>query len=143
MAGHGSVAARSGAAVRARRELGQPAAATAAGLPDAALAAVRGGQLSSWAAVRVVAPLARANAEHAERLLAVLRARRRCRRASCGCWFEHYQQSPRSAREHMVDRPRLFIDSVAEANAGCARRRAPARRPGRRMPGRSAAASRR
>ena len=53
------------------------------GLPDGALAAVRGGRLSSWAANRVIVPLARANAEHAERLLA-MRRRRRCRRASCG-----------------------------------------------------------
>ena len=44
------------------------------GLPDAALAAVRSGHLSSWAANRVVAPLARANPEHAERLLAMLAA---------------------------------------------------------------------
>ena len=42
------------------------------GLPDAALAAVRGGRLSSWAANRVIVPLARANPEHAERLLAML-----------------------------------------------------------------------
>ena len=44
------------------------------GLPDAALTAVRGGRLSSWAANRVIVPLARANAEHAERLLAMLAA---------------------------------------------------------------------
>ena len=51
------------------------------GLPDAALAAVRGGHLSSWVANRVIVPLARANSEHAERLLAML-ARRRCQRGS-------------------------------------------------------------
>jgi hypothetical protein len=28
------------------------------------------------------------------------------------CWFEHYQQTQRSSREHMVDRPRLFIDTL-------------------------------
>src|SRR5208283_2929029 len=39
------------------------------GLPDEALAAVRAGRLSSWAANRVVAPLARANSDHANRLL--------------------------------------------------------------------------
>ena len=44
------------------------------GLPDGALAEVCAGRLSSWAAVRVVLPLARANAVHAERLLAALRA---------------------------------------------------------------------
>ena len=42
------------------------------GLPDVALAAVRAGRLSSWAANRVIAPLARANPDHAERLLAML-----------------------------------------------------------------------
>jgi len=81
------------------------------GLPDAALAAVRGGQLSSWAANRVVAPLARANPEHAERLLAMLATTPLSTR-ELQCWFEHYQQTPRSAREHMVDRPRLFIDTL-------------------------------
>src|SRR5271165_2204498 len=81
------------------------------GLPDAALAAVRGGQLSSWAANRVVAPLARANPDHAERLLAMLATTPLSTR-ELQCWFEHYQQAPRSAREHMVDRPRLFIDTL-------------------------------
>ena len=86
------------------------------GLPDAALAAVRRGQLSSWAANRVVAPLARANPEHAERLLAMLATTPLSTR-ELQYWFEHYQQSPRSAREHMVDRPRLFIDTL-QANTG-------------------------
>jgi ParB-like chromosome segregation protein Spo0J len=86
------------------------------GLPDAALAAVRGGQLSSWAANRVVAPLARANPEHADRLLAMLATTPLSTR-ELQYWFEHYQQSPRSAREHMVDRPRLFIDTL-QANTG-------------------------
>ena len=39
------------------------------GLPDAALTAVRDGRLSSWAASRMVVPLARANTEHADQLL--------------------------------------------------------------------------
>jgi len=43
-------------------------------LPDAMLVAVREGALSTWAATRVFAPLARANPEHAERLLAALHA---------------------------------------------------------------------
>jgi ParB family chromosome partitioning protein len=81
------------------------------GLPDAALVAVRGGRLSSWAANRVVVPLARANTEHAERLLEALAATPLTTR-ELRCWFEHYQQTPRSAREHMVDRPRLFIDTL-------------------------------
>jgi ParB family chromosome partitioning protein len=30
------------------------------------------------------------------------------------CWFEHYQKAFRSARDHMVSRPRLFIDVLRE-----------------------------
>jgi ParB family chromosome partitioning protein len=66
------------------------------GLPDAALAAVRGGRLSSWAANRVVGPLARANTEHAERLLEAL-TRTPLTTRELRCWFEHYQQTLRSA----------------------------------------------
>ena len=60
-----------------------------AGLPDAILVAVIEGRLSSWAASRVVAPLARANSEHAERLVQALSdaplATRELRH-----WFDHY-----------------------------------------------------
>jgi ParB family transcriptional regulator, chromosome partitioning protein len=86
------------------------------GLPDAALAAVRGGQLSNWAANRVIVPLARANPDHVERLLAMLATTPLSTR-ELQCWFEHYQQTPRSAREHMVDRPRLFIDTLQATTA--------------------------
>jgi ParB-like chromosome segregation protein Spo0J len=86
------------------------------GLPDAALAAVRGGRLSSWAANRVIVPLARANPEHAERLLAMLATSPLSTR-ELWCWFEHYQQTQRSSREHMVDRPRLFIDTLVANTA--------------------------
>src|SRR5208282_295769 len=85
------------------------------GLPDAALAAVRGGHLSSWGANRVIAPLARASAEHAERLLAAL-AQTPLSTRELHCWFTHYEHAPRTAREHMVNRPRLFIDTL-QANA--------------------------
>jgi ParB-like chromosome segregation protein Spo0J len=81
------------------------------GLPDAALAAVRGGTLSSWAANRIVAPLARANAEHADRLLTAL-ADTPLSTRELHCWFEHYQRGFRSARDHMVSRPRLFLDAL-------------------------------
>jgi ParB family transcriptional regulator, chromosome partitioning protein len=81
------------------------------GLPDAALAAVRGGRLSSWAANRVVVPLARANTAHAEHLLAVLAGTPLTTRELL-CWFEHYQRAPRTVREHMVSQPRLFLDTL-------------------------------
>ena len=75
------------------------------------LAAVRGGTLSNWAASRVVVPLARANAEHADRLLTAL-ADTPLSTRELHCWFEHYQRAFRSARDHMVSRPRLFLDAV-------------------------------
>ena len=97
------------------------------GLPDAALAAVRGGHLSSWAANRVMAPLARANAEHASRLLAAL-AEAPLSTRELRSWFEHYQQAPRAARERMVSRTPA-VPRRAAGEPGGSRRRAPARRP--------------
>jgi len=84
------------------------------GLPDAALAAVREGRLSSWAAARVLAPLARANAGHADRLLTALAATALSTREQ-RCWFEHYQKAGRAARERMVEHPRLFLDALHES----------------------------
>jgi transcriptional regulator with XRE-family HTH domain len=81
------------------------------GVPDAALAAVRDGTLSSWSASRIVVPLARANAAHADRLLTALGDAPLSTR-ELRCWFEHYQKAFRNARDHMVDRPRLFIDAL-------------------------------
>ena len=83
------------------------------GLPDAALTAMRDGRLSSWAASRIVVPLARANTEHADRLLTAL-AEAPLSSRELRCWFEHYQKAFRSARDHMVSRPRLFIDALRE-----------------------------
>ena len=83
------------------------------GLPDAALTAMRDGRLSSWAASRIVAPLARANTEHADRLLTAL-AEAPLSSRELRCWFEHYQKAFRSARDHMVSHPRLFIDALRE-----------------------------
>jgi ParB family transcriptional regulator, chromosome partitioning protein len=84
-----------------------------ASLPDAALAAVREGRLSSWAAARVIAPLARANAAHADRLLRA-QGQARLSTREVGQWFEHYQKSRRGVRERMVDHPRLFLQAVNE-----------------------------
>lgn len=95
------------------------------GLPEPLLAAVRAGTVSSWAATRVLAPLARANGAHAERLLGALAhaplSTRELRR-----WFEQYQQTARPTREHLVDHPRLFVQALAarEAERAVARLRA-------------------
>jgi ParB family chromosome partitioning protein len=83
------------------------------GLPEAALTAMRNGRLSSWSASRIVVPLARANAEHADQLLTAL-ADAPLSTRELRCWFEHYQKAFHSARDHMVSRPRLFIDALRE-----------------------------
>jgi ParB-like chromosome segregation protein Spo0J len=81
------------------------------GLPDAALAAVRTGKLSAWAANRVVVPLARANAAHADSMLAALAAAPLSTR-ELQCWFAHYQQAAQTVRDRMVGDPRLFLDAL-------------------------------
>jgi ParB family transcriptional regulator, chromosome partitioning protein len=82
------------------------------GVPDDVLQAVREGVLSTWAASRVLAPLARANSAHASALIAALTTTALSTR-ELGMWFQHYQQSSRVARERMVSAPRLFIQSLA------------------------------
>jgi ParB-like chromosome segregation protein Spo0J len=97
------------------------------GLPDAALAAVRTGKLSAWAASRVVVPLARANAAHADSLLAALAASPLSTR-ELQCWFTHYQQAAQTVRERMVGDPRLFLDALRandERHAGARLRDGP------------------
>ena len=81
------------------------------GLPDALLATVRKGGLSTWAATRVLAPLARANSAHAKQLLDAL-GRTPLSTRELHIWFQHYQTSPRIARENMVEQPRLFIEAL-------------------------------
>jgi ParB-like chromosome segregation protein Spo0J len=81
------------------------------GMPDALLASVRKGELSAWAAIRVMAPLARANSAHAKQLLDALGQTPLSTR-EMQVWFQHYQTSPRAAREHMVEHPRLFIEAL-------------------------------
>ncbi len=85
--------------------------ALVSGLPDELLAAVRKGALSTWAATRVLAPLARANTEHAARLLGALASSPLSSR-ELHRWFQHYLSSPRAARERMVSHPRLFIQTL-------------------------------
>jgi len=86
-----------------------------AGLPDTVLVAVIEGRLSSWAASRVVAPLARANSEHAERLVKALSDAPLATR-ELHQWFDHYQKAGRLARERLVNHPHLFLAALEESN---------------------------
>jgi len=78
------------------------------GLPETALAAVRAGQLSSWAASRVLLPLARANTEHANTLLQKL-AEQPLSTRELALWLRHYQKANRATRTRLVEQPQLFI----------------------------------
>jgi ParB family chromosome partitioning protein len=82
-------------------------------LPQALLDAVRSARVSSWAATRVFVPLARANSDHANRLLASLDAHMLSTR-ELRTWFEHYQGAQRAQRERMVEHPHLFIHTLNE-----------------------------
>ena len=84
-------------------------------VPEAVLQAVRRAQVSTWSAVRVFVPLARANTEHAQRLLASLgRPQQALSTRELNTWFAQYRYAQRGQRERMVEHPRLFIDSVNE-----------------------------
>ena len=88
-------------------------------LSEKALAAMREGRLSSWAASRVMAPLARANTEHADQLLTALSAAPLSTR-ELRTWFEHYQEASHAVRDRMVHHPRLFISALQERSEQCA-----------------------
>jgi ParB family chromosome partitioning protein len=80
-------------------------------LPEELLEAVRTGKLSVWAATRILAPLARANAAHARTLLGALEktplSTRELERL-----FAHYQRTPKAQRERLVENPGLFVQAI-------------------------------
>jgi ParB-like chromosome segregation protein Spo0J len=100
------------------------------GLPDAALAAVRGGRLSSWAANRVIVPLARANPEHAERLLEMLAT---SPLSTGAVVLVRALSADRARLSRAHGRPPAPVHRHADSQHGVARRGAPACRPRRRM----------
>ena len=83
------------------------------GLPQELVQAVRSARISSWAASRILAPLARANSEHASTLLASLDTQHLSTR-ELKTWFEHYKCAQCSQRARMVEHPRLLIESLKE-----------------------------
>lgn len=80
-------------------------------LPEQVLESVRNGHLSPWAAGRVLAPLARANPEHATALSRVLSQEPLSTRE---LWefFHHYQKANRKQRQNMVLNPVLFLKAL-------------------------------
>lgn len=80
-------------------------------LSEELLEAVCQGRLSSWAAVRIFAPLARANAEHAHALLATLSGHPLSTR-ELERWYAHYTRVNCTTRERLVAQPRLFVQAL-------------------------------
>ncbi len=88
-------------------------------LPEDLLDQVRTGRISLWAATRILAPLARANAEHARTLLSRLEHQPLSTR-ELGRLYEQYRQASKVQRRRLVENPALFVqalDSRAQASA--------------------------
>ena len=80
-------------------------------LPEALFTAICRGELSTWAATRVLAPLARANNNHAQTLLTALQ-RDPLSTRELHTWYQHYQKANRLKRERMLAQPRLFCQAL-------------------------------
>jgi len=80
-------------------------------LPEEILSQVIAGVISTWAANRVLIPLARANCTDATRLAAHLEREPMSTR-ELQVFYEHYQKANRQVRERMLDQPALFIKSI-------------------------------
>lgn len=88
-------------------------------LPDHVLELVQKGQISTWAASRVLVPLARANKEHAKRLSHYLASESMSTRELM-CFAQKYDQATRQVREQMIEDPGLFqkVKEHKEAHLG-------------------------
>jgi len=80
-------------------------------LPEALFSAICRGEFSTWAATRVLAPLARANSEHAQTLLAALQ-REPLSTRELAIWYQHYRKANRPKRQRMVCQPHLFCQAL-------------------------------
>jgi ParB family chromosome partitioning protein len=80
-------------------------------LPEALFVAICQGELSTWAATRVLAPLARANNGHAQTLLTALQGDPLSTR-ELHTWYQHYQKANCLKRERMLAQPRLFCQAL-------------------------------
>jgi len=78
-------------------------------LPASAMEAVRAGWLSTWSASRVLVPLARANPQHAQALVAAVKNNALSSRQLLGFW-QHYQKANRAVRQKMAAEPELFLN---------------------------------
>jgi ParB/RepB/Spo0J family partition protein len=80
-------------------------------LPESVISCVRQGSISSWAATRVLAPMARANTDHVQRLTDSL-VKNPLSTRQLFAFFDHYRRSNRKVRENMITDPSLFIKAT-------------------------------
>ena len=80
-------------------------------LPEDLLESIYQGKVSLWAATRILAPLARANSDHATTLLTRLEQQPLSTR-ELKQLYSYYQQSNRAQRERMVENPDLFLKAL-------------------------------
>ena len=80
-------------------------------LPEALFTAICRGELSTWAASRVLVPLARANNDHAQTLLNALQHDPFSTR-ELHTWYQHYQKANHLKRERMLAQPHLFCQAL-------------------------------
>ena len=85
-------------------------------LSETLLEAICHGTVSTWAATRVLAPLARANEAHATALVKALSHQPLSTRELTR-WYEHYTASTRKTRERLVEHPHLFVAALANDSA--------------------------
>ena len=78
------------------------------GLNEDILKAVCQGHISTWAATRVLVPLARANPSHAEKLTTHLLDTPMSSR-DLSAFLKHYESSNKQTRDRMISDPDLFV----------------------------------
>lgn len=82
-------------------------------LPDEILQAVMSGNISSWTAARILAPLARANLNDAKKITSYLQKNPMSTREIAEL-YEHYKKSNRSIRGRIVSDPQLFMKDLKD-----------------------------
>ena len=77
-------------------------------LPDFVKSAIQQGSLSTWTAARILLPFARANTEHAKKLVEYLSIHTHASR-DIQAYYAHYLRSNRHVRQKMMDNPQHFF----------------------------------
>ncbi len=80
-------------------------------LPEDLLEQVRQGRVSVWAATRILAPLARANSDHARTLLKHIEQQPLSTRMLKRL-YDQYRKATKVQRQRLVDNPELFLKAL-------------------------------